>query len=173
MPAVAIVMIVVFVITVIIGGVVVGSQLNPRPSDSSNSSGADCDAACRQLDARQSERCAATAQTAFILSAVRTTERQLAGAVIAHLALVAAAVAASYIPIVGVVLAVVIGTAAASALTAVLALTGQLAAQNSALGNARRIEADAMSKVQEARDIVTKACPPEKAAVCLNKPAPC
>ena len=132
MPAVAIVMIVVFVITVIIGGVVVGSQLNPRPSDSSNSSGADCDAACRQLDARQSERCAATAQTAFILSAVRTTERQLAGA-----------------------------------------LTGQLAAQNSALGNARRIEADAMSKVQEARDIVTKACPPEKAAVCLNKPAPC
>jgi len=168
-----IVFIVVFLVVAFVASVFVGGQNPPTSTNTNNSSELECDRACQQWEDRRLETCQAKRQTSFFQSSVDGISRSLRDAIIVHLALVAAAVAAAFIPIVGQFIAIAIAAAAMIALTFVHALAGQLAGLNSNLTAARRIEQDAMKKEVDARKIITDTCTSEKANQCLSRPSPC
>lgn len=154
-------------------GAVVGGQTRPTVIDASNNSGLDCDGACQQWEERRVQTCGAKQQTRDIQASVDDTGRQLLAATLVHVGLVAAAVAAAFIPIVGQIIAIAIGAAAMVALGFVSMLSGRLAALSSSLDQAKQIERDAIQREADARQNITKACSPERANQCLNRPAPC
>lgn len=165
--------IVVFIIVAFIGGVVTGGQRRPTTIDAGTSSAKDCDGACLEWEARRGETCAAKRQTAMFQATVDATSARLAAATVTHLALVAAAVAAAFIPFVGGAIAVGLAALAAIALTTVSVLAGQLVSQSDSLASAKRMEMDAAARQEAARQKILANCPPDKASQCLSHPAPC
>lgn len=163
----------IWLIAGLVMGAIVGGQTSPTAIDTSNNSNLDCEGACQQWEQRRGETCGAKRQTRDIQTSVDDTGRQLLAATLVHIGLVAAAVAAAFIPFIGQIVAIAIGAAAVAALGAVSMLTGKLAALSSSLDRAKQIERDAIQREEEARQNILKACPTDRANQCLNRPAPC
>lgn len=154
-------------------GIVVGSQNKPVGIDATNSSDVKCDTACQQWEKSRIEICRAKNQVALFQSRVDSTSRRLVAATAIHVGLVAAAVAAAFIPFVGLYIAVGIAAAAVIALGVVSMLAGELAAEDASLRQAQGIEMQAQQLESEARILLVQTCTPEKANECLSRPSPC
>jgi hypothetical protein len=165
---VAVIFVIAFLVAAFVIGVIVGNQNPPTRIDASNNTDGNCDANCAQLQQRRSETCTQKRQVAGLQAAVDSLGRQIAVATAIHVALVAAAVAAAFIPIVGPYIAVVIGGAAVAALATVTALFGEWVAKSSQLNQAKGFENTAMVNEAAARSLVLNTCSTEKANLCFN-----
>ena len=119
------------------------------------------------VTATAEETCVQKRQVAGLVAQVDSLGAQIGIATLVHLGLVAATVAAAFIPVAGPFIAAVIGAAALEALAVVHALTGEWIAKSSQLNQARGFEATAMANEAAALALVQSTCSAEKANQCF------
>lgn len=168
-----VIFVIVWLVVGLVMGVIVGSQNKPTDTDSTNNTEVKCDEACQQWETRRVETCRAKNQTTMFQAKADDTSSRLVVATAIHIGLVVSAVAAAFIPIVGQFIAIGIAAAAVIALGVVSALAGQLAAEDSALRQAKEIQRQAEQLESEARITLIQTCSSDKANECLNRSAPC
>jgi hypothetical protein len=164
---------IIFFVAAVIIGVIVGNQNPPTSIDASNNMDGKCEANCAQMRLRRSETCIQKRQVAGLQMDVDRLGSQIAAATAIHVALVAATVAAAFIPVAGPYIAAVIGAAAIAALAVVHALFGEWMAKTSQLNQAKGFEAAALAKEAAARTLVLNSCTQEKAIQCFDSLEAC